>query len=567
MGEVYRARDTRLDRTVAIKILPPQVAADAEFRERFDREARSIGALNHPHICTLHDVGHHEGADFLVMELVEGETLAERLEQGPLPVGEALDVAEQIADALEAAHEKGILHRDLKPANIKVTPDGSVKVLDFGLAKALDGSPTGNQLANSPTLSRLGTAAYMSPEQARGKPVDRRTDVWAFGCVLYEMLTARAAFDGETITDVLGAIVHKEPNWSALPSDTPSRLRELLQRCLQKDAKQRLRNMGDARLEIGAARLSPPTEPGPTVVATALTTSRWRMALPWAIAAVLAIGAGVAMLAWWRATSRPQPVTRLHVEITPKLPLSPAWGQAAVFSPDGSRLAFVAGARGERRLYLRALDQLEGTAVPGTDDAVAPFFSPDGQSVAFFDGASIKRVAVAGGAPVVVCSLGPGPGGRGGTWGDDDTIVFAPTILSGLSRVPAAGGTPEVLTERDEKTERSHRWPQFLPGKNVVLSRFRSADVAGTKPTSRPWISIPDNESSFTAAARFPDMCRQGTCCSYANRLFSPYRSMSTAWKSQVSPFQCWKGLGRSRVQLEVELPFTTSPRTVPWRF
>jgi eukaryotic-like serine/threonine-protein kinase len=249
MGEVYRARDTRLDRAVAVKILPAHAASDPNFLERFDREARSIAALNHPHICTLHDVGHEQDTHFLVLELVEGETLAERLQGGPLSVSESMAIALQIADALEGAHDKGILHRDLKPANIKITPEGTVKVLDFGLAKVFgtDTAGSGFAVANSPTLSRLatqagvimgvimGTAAYMSPEQARGKPVDRRTDVWAFGCVLYEMLTAKPAFGGETITDILGAIVHKEPDWNALPRDMPPRLRELLERCLHKD--------------------------------------------------------------------------------------------------------------------------------------------------------------------------------------------------------------------------------------------------------------------------------------------------------------------------------------------
>jgi eukaryotic-like serine/threonine-protein kinase len=473
MGEVYRARDTRLDRSIAIKILPPQMAADAEFRERFDREARSIGALNHPHICTLHDVGHHEGTDFLVMELVEGETLAERLQQGPLPLREALDIAQQIADALEAAHEKGILHRDLKPANIKVTPDGSVKVLDFGLAKVLDGSPAGTQLANSPTLSRLatqaglimGTAAYMSPEQARGKPVDRRTDVWAFGCVLYEMLTAKPAFDGETITDILGAIVHKEPDWSALPSDAPARLRELLQRCLQKDPKQRLRDMGDARLEIDVAHRAPVIESA-AVAAAPAWRSWWRAALPWAIAGTSIIALAVATTAWWRVASQPRRVTRVNVEISPKAPLAPLWGQAAILSPDGSTIAYIAAADGQRRLYLRRLDQLESSVLPGTEGATTPFFSPDGRSVGFFASGSLKKVALSGGAPIVLCSPGEG---RGGTWGEDDTIVFSATPASDLFRMSAAGGTPVAITTRDQQNEQSHRWPQFLPGTNKVL--------------------------------------------------------------------------------------------------
>ena len=485
MGEVYRARDTRLDRTVAIKILPSQVASDPEFRERFDREARSIAALNHPHICTLHDVGHDQGADFLVMELVEGETLAERLQQGPLSIHHALTIAQQIAEALEAAHEKGILHRDLKPANIKVTPDGAVKVLDFGLAKALErpggaggsggvGRTGGDVIRNSPTITApgataagiiLGTAAYMSPEQARGKAVDRRTDVWAFGCVLYEILTAKPAFGGETITDILGAIVHKEPDWSALPAETPPRLHELLRRCLQKDAKLRLRDMGDAQLDLHAARIIPETS-STTAVMAAPAPSRWRQLLPWAIAATLAVGLAVASMAWWRATSQTEPVRRLNVEILPSGSLSPQWGQGVIISPDGARLAYVAGP--DRRLHIRALDQLEGVALTGTDGAVTPFFSPDSQWVGFFAGNTLKKISVTGGAPLMLCSLGQGVG-RGGSWGDNDTIVFASDIMSGLLRVPAVGGTPQEVTKRDPQTERSHRWPYFVRGRNAVL--------------------------------------------------------------------------------------------------
>ena len=482
MGEVYRARDTRLDRTVAIKILPPSVAADPEFRERFDREARSIAALNHPRICTLHDVGHDQGADFLVMELVEGETLAERLRERPLSIAQTFTIAGQIAEALEAAHEKGILHRDLKPANIKITPDGSVKVLDFGLAKAFgsDASSSSASFAHSPTLSRLatqagiimGTAAYMSPEQARGKAVDRRSDVWAFGCVLYEMLTGKAAFDGETVTDILGAIIHKEPDWTALPADTPPRLLELLRRCLHKDVRQRLRDMGDAQLELESARLLPATPPSTATEIAPRAGSRWRTALPWAIATTAIIGLSVATIAWWRLASTPKPVTRVQVELTPKAPLSPLWGQAAVLSPDGRYVVYPAGSPSDRRLYLRRLDQLESSPIAGTENGVAPFFSPDGLWIGFFANDALKKVALTGGAPLTLATVGPG---RGATWGPSDTIVFSGNVTSGLQRVSAAGGSPEVLTTPNEPTERSHRWPQFLPGRNVVL--FTSQQV------------------------------------------------------------------------------------------
>jgi serine/threonine-protein kinase len=483
MGEVYRARDTRLERTVAIKILPAGMAGDPEFRDRFDREARSIAALNHPHICTLHDVGHDQGADFLVMELVDGATLAERLREGPCSIPESLAIAKQIAEALEAAHEKGILHRDLKPANIKITSEGSVKVLDFGLAKALSSDPSasGVSLAQSPTLSRLataagmimGTAAYMSPEQARGKRVDRRSDVWAFGCVLYEMLTGKPAFDGETITDILGAIIHKEPDWQALPADTPPRLEELLRRCLQRDNKQRLRDMGDAQLELETARLAPVTSTSSvTSEVTPRARSRWRSVLPWMIATTAIVGLVVAAFAWWQVASAPRPVTRLQVELTPRVPLSPLWGQAAVLSSDGRYVVYPAGSPSERRLYLRRLDQLESSPIAGTENGVAPFFSPDGLWIGFFANDALKKVALTGGAPLTLANVGPG---RGGTWGPNDTIVFSGNITSGLQRVSAAGGSPEVLTTPNEQTERSHRWPQFLPGRSVVL--FTSQQV------------------------------------------------------------------------------------------
>ena len=337
-----------------------------------------------------------------------------------------------------------------------MTPDGAVKVLDFGLAKALEslvGGGTGGRSDGCRGASEfaddhdagataagiiLGTAAYMSPEQARGKAVDRRTDVWAFGCVLYEMLTAKPAFGGETITDILGAIVHKGPDWNALPADTPPRLHELLRRCLQKDPKLRLRDMGDAQLDLLAARVIPETASTTAVIATS-APARWQRVLPWAIAATLAMGLGVASMAWWRATSRTEPVRRLKVEISPNAPLSPQWGQGVIISPDGARLAYVAGP--DRRLHIRALDQLEGVALTGTEGAVTPFFSPDSQWVGFFAGNTLKKISVTGGAPLTLCSMGQGMG-RGGSWGHNDTIVFAADIMSGLFRVSAAGGTP-----------------------------------------------------------------------------------------------------------------------------
>jgi Tol biopolymer transport system component/predicted Ser/Thr protein kinase len=461
MGEVYRARDPRLGRDVAIKI------SAERFSERFDREARAVAALNHPNICQIYDVG----PNYLVMELVEGLTLAERIKLGAVPLDEALAIARQIADALEAAHEKGIVHRDLKPANIKLKLDGVVKVLDFGLAKMAAPAASAENLENSPTLTIeatrlgqiLGTAAYMAPEQARGKVVGKQADIWAFGVVLYEMLTGRRLFEGETTSDVLAAVLTKEPDWSRAPESA----HRLLKSCLEKDPKQRLRDIGDAwRLLDGIpAQLAP------------------RDRLSQTAAAVLAACLAVALWAPWRTTLRSaeQAATRVDLDLGPAVSLVSTIGPSVILSPDGTRLVFVSqGVDAVRRLFTRRLDEQRANVVPGTEGAYAPFFSPDGQWVAFFSQGKLKKVHVDGGEPVSLCDA---PSSRGGSWGDDGNIVAALDQQGGLSKVAPEGGNAEPITTLNlEVGETSHRWPQVLPGAQAVL--FEAAVAYGNYETA-----------------------------------------------------------------------------------
>ncbi|HXA65025.1 MAG TPA: protein kinase [Bryobacteraceae bacterium] len=437
MGEVYRANDTRLHREVAIKF------ANASFSDRFEREARTIAALNHPNICTLHDVG----PNYLVMELVEGETLAERIKRGAVPWKDALSMAKQIADALEAAHERGIIHRDLKPANIKIKPDGTVKVLDFGLAKMDQQIAPGD----SPRTTRpgliLGTAAYMSPEQARGNTVDKRADIWAFGAVLYEMLTGQRAFPGDTTTDILAAVVTREPEWER----APVKVRRLLRRCLEKDPERRLRHIGDFELLLEEA-------PGPS--------NFGRGRLLWAVAAtVLAIIAVGSLWVARRATPVAQrPLIRLTLDLGANAASS--LNSTVVISPDSKRIVFPArGPQGKRQLATRLLDQAHATFLPGTEDGSGPFFSPDGQWVGFLAANQLKKISILGGAPVTLCAAAVE---NGAGWGEDGYIVAALSNVAGLWRVPATGGTPQPLTYL-APGEATHRWPQILPGGNAVL--------------------------------------------------------------------------------------------------
>jgi Tol biopolymer transport system component len=483
MGDVYRARDTTLNRDVAIKVLPDLFASDADRLARFIREAQTLASLNHPNIAHIHGLEESNGLRALVMELVEGEDLSQRMARGPISIDEALPIAKQIAEALEAAHEQGIIHRDLKPANIKVRVDGTVKVLDFGLAKAMEPVGRAPNVSQSPTITTpamtqagiiLGTPAYMSPEQARGKTVDRRVDIWAFGVVLYEMLTGQRLFTGETISDTLASVLKTDPNWSALPAEVPLRLRRLLRECLNKDPKRRLQAMGDARVQIEDDLAGTPEE----AVAAVLTGTvpLWRRVLPWASTGALALALMLVLLSPWRNATPASAPLRLSAELGADVTLAVISGDAMSLSPDGAVLAFVGqkGAAGRPQLFVRRLTQLQALPLSGTDDAESPFFSPDGQWIGFFAGGRLKKISVTGGATVTLCNA---PNGRGGTWSEDHrTIVFSPNNTPGtrLMRVSSDGGTPEqLIPEREapqaDLMESLERWPQLLPGGKAVL--------------------------------------------------------------------------------------------------
>jgi hypothetical protein len=412
MGEVYRARDTRLGRDVAIKILPAAFTADPERLARFEREARVLASFNHPNIATIHGVEESDGVHALVLELVDGETLAERIGRGRLRVADARAVATQIVAALDAAHERGIVHRDLKPVNVKITSAGTVKVLDFGLAKAV----TAGGDAHGPTVTIdgtregliVGTVAYMSPEQARGQPVDKRTDIWAFGCVLYEMLTGRAAFAGETVSDTIAAVLDRDPDWAALPTTTPASIRSLLRRVLERDLKRRLRDIGDAGVELSSAKES---DTKLAVIGDDVERRRARRRrMAWVAASVALAGAiGFGILSPRRsAPEADTPVSRIAIALPPgQLIARIAAGPSVAISPDGTRLAYVAGETGGvQGIYLRPLEGLEGTRVPGTDGGSAPFFSPDGQWLGFYGDGKLKKVSTTS-LPSKWCAVRP----------------------------------------------------------------------------------------------------------------------------------------------------------------
>ena len=474
MGEVYRACDVKLRREVAIKVLPASLVHDPERSQRFKREARLLAALNHPHIGAIYDFEEAGGISALVLELVEGQTLAERVGVGPIAVNDALALARQIAEALEAAHEKGIIHRDLKPANIKITPHGVVKVLDFGLAKAFIGDGSGAGLSRLPTVTAagtregliLGTPGYMSPEQARGRAVDKRTDIWAFGCVLYEMLTGRAPFCGDTVSDVIAAILEREPDWRALPGETPTAVRRLLRRSLEKEPERRLRDVGDARIELDESVAHEPPSP---LSAGVPARHRAREYLGWAAAVLLLLIAGGA---WLRQQSAGTPASLPVVRTTIMLPGDQrlASGDSAyplAVSLDGTKLAYVAEHERQTQLYVRDLNALEPRAIPGTAGAVHPFFSPDGQWVGFFASGTLQKVAVTGGAPLRICTV---PGVIvGASWGPDNTIVWA-VRGSGLFKIGAADVTLQPLTGSSPAA-----WPEILPDGRTVL--FTTADI------------------------------------------------------------------------------------------
>jgi serine/threonine-protein kinase len=473
MGEVYRATDTKLKREVAIKILPDEFSRDPDRVSRFQREAEVLALLNHPNIAAIYDLDEANGSRFLVLELVEGETLAERIRRGPIPIDEALNIGSHICGALEAAHEKGVIHRDLKPANIKVTPSAQVKVLDFGLAKAMQMSPATADFSNSPTLMSgstpgiiMGTAAYMSPEQARGKQVDRASDIWAFGCVLYELLTGKQTFRGEDVQEILAAILKTEPDWTLLPANTPHSIRVLLRRCLQKDAKKRFRDAADLQIEIEEALAAPAI--GPPQAAAVPARRLWQRAIPWA--AGLLAGALIAGFTVWTLKPTPAPAPRPVSRAVVTLPQGErlALDQPALaLSPDGTQLVYVASdSAGTQRLYLRAMDALAGKPLAGTEGASGSFFSPDGQWIGFYAAGALKKVSVSGGATLTLSSPARP---SGAAWGPNDTIVFGGSGSSqGLLEVPASGGPAHQLTALKEG-DAGQLSPEFLPGKKAIL--------------------------------------------------------------------------------------------------
>jgi Tol biopolymer transport system component len=474
MGEVYRARDARLSREVAIKVLPAAFAADSGFLARFQREAQSLAALNHPNVAHIYGLEKSAGIDALVLELVEGETLAERIARGPVPVPEALEIARQIGDALEAAHEKGIVHRDLKPANVKVTPEGRVKVLDFGLAKAVAGDTLSSDATQSPTLTAaatkagvvIGTAAYMSPEQARGQAVDKRADIWAFGAVLYEMLTGKRAFGGDTVSDTLASVLVRDPDWSALPTSTTSAVRRVIKRCLDRNPKTRLHDIADARLEMDETVDAGEPSAAPVVVAA----RRGRHTV-WLLVASLGAATIAAILAsgFWKRNPIPARTMRFEVGIPSEVT---AYG-LPVISPDGRILAFDAvDSTGKRRIWIRPLDALQAHPLPGTEGTGRVFWSPDSRYLGFFTNGNLQKVDVSGGPPQKICDA---PTGQSGSWGPNGVIVFDGSgDKDPIWRVPARGGSPVPLVEGV-----NIGWPEFLPdGKHFLYSSIPSKATA-----------------------------------------------------------------------------------------
>ncbi len=505
MGEVYRATDTTLGRDVAIKVLPEAFARDPERLARFEREARVLASLNHPNIAAIYgfEQDRQECLSYLVLEYVPGEVL-----KGPLPVEEALALARQLTEALDAAHEKGFVHRDLKPANIKITPEGQVKVLDFGLAKAFAPEPADPTNPTSATLTvaatgtgvLLGTAAYMSPERARGSNADHRADVWAFGCVLYELLAGRKAFDGDNVSDILAAVLKTEPDWSGLPNSTSPKVRALLRRCLEKEPKRRLRDIGDAWVEAEEQPPAAPSRPRNTA---------------WIAATAVATAAALALAAFHFLQQPPAVHTTRFQVAPPEKATSPEY---PAISPDGRRLAFVATVEGKSLLYVRRLESLAVQPLPGTEDATFPFWSPDSRFLAFFAQGKLKKVDVSGGPPQTLCNTETTS--RGGTWNREGVILFSAGTTTPLVRVPAAGGVPAPATTLDSATESSHRWPHFLrDGRRFLYwvlapDREKRAIVIGSlddKPDSKERKRLLAGESPAVYSAGHLLFEREGT--------------------------------------------------------
>jgi serine/threonine protein kinase/Tol biopolymer transport system component len=478
MGEVWRAEDTKLGRQVALKVLPGDVAGDRERLARFEREAKVLASLNHPNIATLYGLESVEtaadetGTTLLVMELVDGDDLSDRIRRGAMPVGQAAAVALQIAEALEAAHEQGIVHRDLKPANVKIRPDGAVKVLDFGLAKAWESESADHSLSLSPTMTQhataagiiLGTAGYMAPEQASGSAADRRADIWAFGVVLWEMLTGDKLFEGETVSHVLASVLKDEPDLDALPDDVPPTIVELIERCLRKNPKTRIQAMGDVRIALEEYLANPDTATASTGSDSASATSSvgWRRWLPWAACAALGV-ALILSVVFGLEKDR----TVVKATIPPPegrdFDLRAAAPGPAVVSPDGRRLAYTAvDEDGESRIFVRNLDASDAYALSGTEGAQFPFWAPDSRWLGFFTQPDdlLRKIDTTGGPPITLC---PASNGKGGSWSPEGVIVFAPNAGSGIHQISSAGGEPVEITTRDLDRHNSHRLPWFLP--------------------------------------------------------------------------------------------------------
>lgn len=489
MGEVYRARDTRLGRDVALKVLPEAFARDAERMARLRREAQVLASLNHPNIAAIYGFEDSRATHALVMELVEGSTLADCIAQNAIPLDEALPIARQIAEALEYAHERGIIHRDLKPSNVKLTTEGNAKILDFGLAKALEGDPATTDVSNSPTLSALatragvllGTAAYMAPEQAKGKPADRRADIWAFGVVLFEMLSGKRLFTGETTSDTLAEVLKMEPDWTLLPAATAPRIRELLQRCLKKDPRQRLQSIGDARIALEEVLSGAAGAEIPATQTNRRAGIRERIA--WAVAAVLLIVAALFAAGYLLRTPAAMPAVVSEISPPPNvnfLAIGVSAGPPAL-SPDGKLLVFSGLSPGDRsHLWLRSMSSGVTQSLEGTQDAAYPFWSPDSRQIGFFANGKLERVSVSGGPPIRICNIYAGTN-FSGSWGRDDTILFTARTNGPIFRVPASGGTLEPVTNVKPPLI-FHRCPQFLPdGKHFIFfGGPTSAETSGT---------------------------------------------------------------------------------------
>ncbi len=527
MGEVYRARDSRLGRDVAIKALPESLAQDAERLARFEREARLLASLNHPNIAAIYGLEEVAGHRYLVLEYVQGETLAQRLARGALSLDETLQVCREIAAGVEAAHEGGVIHRDLKPGNVMLTDSGAVKVLDFGLAKGGSGmreTSSDPNLSASPTMTYaatqagmvLGTAAYMSPEQARGKNVDRRTDIWSFGCVLFECLCGRPAFEGETVSDLVARILEREPDWNALPARTPARLRDLLKRCMVKDSKQRLRDIGDARVELD--QLIALGASGGTMAAAEGSHSgaSARRGLPWWAVAAMLVAAIAATVLILSMTSQRTATMARHFEIAAPEPyeLSPDPVECAI-SPNGRMLAMVLlDSTNTPNLWVREMDSFKARALPGTNNATQPFWSPDSRSLAFFATGKLKKIAVAGGDAEILTDV---RSARGGTWNRDGVILFAPSSNGPLFTIRAAGGEAKAVTQVDTtRHETAHRFPRFLPdGRHYLYSVLGGTATrvtvvaASLGDTARRVVSAADGGMAYSPSGHLV-FCRKG---------------------------------------------------------